>query len=129
MNLYFETQYQGELFFLAAAAGMLCALLMDIGATLLGKTLRPVADILAFLLATASVLGLSLFVGKQQPRFFLLLGTACGVTLYSLGLRRLLVAASLAVRRLVTCLQEGLQKKHTLRQENACGRRIIEKKH
>ena len=125
MNLYFETQYQGELFFLAAALGMLCALAMDGCALVLGKTLRPIADILSFFMATAAVLCLSLFVGRQQPRLYLLLGAGCGVTLYVLGLRRLLLAVYRRIVRISAQSSAWLQKKLAHRKEMAQRRRNV----
>ena len=125
MNLYFETQYQGELFFLAAALGMLCALAMDGCALVLGKALRPIADILSFLMTTAAVLCLSLFVGRQQPRLYLLLGAGCGVTPYALGLRRLLLIVYCRLKRVCAQSSAWLQKKLARRKELAQIRRNV----
>lgn len=89
MKLYFETQAQLALFLVTCAMGFAMGLIPDVLSLFLGGRLRAVCDVVGFLLGFGALTAYLLLFSQSSVRLYDFLGLAVGLTLYALGLRRL----------------------------------------
>lgn len=92
---FFEAAGQGEAFLLLLCAGAAAGVLLD-GATLARRhcprAVRWLPDLLCGLLIAALCLLALALREENSLRFYALLGILCGIGLYTLGVRRVLLA-------------------------------------
>ena len=88
MSLFFETETQSVTFLAFCAVGFAIALLFDVEQCLLTEYLKPMGDVLLFLLCAVLFL-IALFALKADSiRLYHWLALALGAILYLCGLRR-----------------------------------------
>lgn len=92
MTLFFEPEFQGISFLFLCAVGFVLALLFDLISVLVSPRMRPLGDVLLFLLFGFAVLVAFVFLRVGQLRLFYWLALLVGAVLYLCGIRRLMAA-------------------------------------
>ncbi len=100
MTLYFETEGQGAAFLLLCAMGFLLAAAFDARRLVLGRHLKPLGDVAAFLLAATAFVFALFVLREDEIRLYHWLALVTGAVLYLCGLRR-------AARRLLLRARRG----------------------
>lgn len=115
MKLYFETQAQLALFLMTCCAGFAAGLTTDLLSVLLGGRLRALFDVAGFLIAFFLLTAYLLLFSQASLRLYDFLGLAVGLTLYTLGLKRIILSASHRAKARIQAHQE--KKSHTSNQQ------------
>lgn len=92
MTLFFEPEFQGISFLFLCAVGFVLALLFDLISVLVPPRMRPLGDVLLFLLFGFAVLLAFVFLRVGQLRLFYWVALLAGAVLYLCGVRKLVVA-------------------------------------
>lgn len=92
MTLFFEPEFQGISFLFLCAVGFVLALLFDLVSVFVSPRMKPLGDVLLFLLFGFAVLMAFVFLRVGQLRLFYWVALLAGAVLYLCGIRKLVAA-------------------------------------
>lgn len=94
MALYFETELQGASFLFLCGVGLILAMLFDLISVFVAERLKPLGDVLLFLLCGFVLLLALVFLRANELRLFHWVALLTGAILYLCGIRRFVAYAA-----------------------------------